>query len=528
MVSLSRKWQVRRLRLGASLKGGSIVDQHVKQRLLRLPNRSFGSGSVCVEPAKGQPRGGPSVSIPVLSGLCRVADIVLMAAASAVTGLLLRRVSDVPPWGEFVVVCCIAIAVARAAAERLRVYSLPALLDPLGHVVPLALSLASAAVASAGAILLLHHGLADLPYLITQPVAWALSSGATLLAFRSVVAWRLNAHAQAGRLGMRIALVGATETSLRFFQDAARDPGLTVVGIFDDRATDSVCSIAEDALRGTLDDLVALARAEPVDAILISLPLSATGRIDALRQRLVGVATDILIAADFGPILTPTARLTRIGDSSVLSISERPLKDWTAFKKGLFDRVSSALFLLLGAPLMALIALIVKLDSPGPALFRQDREGLNGVPFTMLKFRTMQHRSSADESVQATADDRRVTRSGYWLRRFSLDELPQLWNVLRGDMSLVGPRPHLATTRAGNRLFSDVVPDYQARHRMKPGLTGWAQVQGLRGETRTEKDIADRVAQDLYYIDNWSLGLDLRIIVRTILREIVSRSGRAY
>lgn len=190
---------------------------------------------------------------------------------------------------------------------------------------------------------------------------------------------------------------------------------------------------------------MALARHEKLDAIVIALPLSAASRIAALRHRLVGLATDVVMTAGFGPVLTPSARLTRLGLNSVLSISERPLKDWTAFKKATFDRVASAVFLLLAAPLMAVIAVLVKLDSPGPALFRQEREGLNGVPFTMRKFRTMR-RAAGDESVQATAHDHRVTRSGFWLRRCSLDELPQLWNVLCGDMSLVGPRPHLATT----------------------------------------------------------------------------------
>ncbi len=178
---------------------------------------------------------------------------------------------------------------------------------------------------------------------------------------------------------------------------------------------------------------------------------------------------------------------------------------------------------------MAVIAVLVKLDSHGPVLFHQRREGLNGQSFTMLKFRTMYHGAQHDQSVQATRHDRRVTRTGYWLRRFSLDELPQLWNVVHGEMSLVGPRPHLATTLAGSRLFSEVVPHYQERHRMRPGITGWAQVQGFRGEIRTEQELIDRIRLDLHYISNWSLGLDIRIILRTVFREMfVSRSGRAY
>ena len=433
-----------------------------------------------------------------------------------------------PPWGEFIVVSAIAVAMARAVAERQQIYTLPALLDPLSQLLGFGLSLVSGAATSIGVLYLLHQDKSDIPYLVTQPLAWAVCSGAGLLAFRSAIAWRLQAHAAAGRLSKRIAVIGANACSLQLIQDTATDPALHVVGIYDDRATRLPADIVRNWIRGDVADLVSLARRQPVDAIVISLPLSATDRIAEMRRRLAGIATDIYLTTETGMLAAAGAQFTCLGKHPVLSVSTRPLKDWPAFKKAMFDRVASAALLVLGLPVMALIAVVVKLDSDGPVLFRQDREGLNGVPFTMLKFRTMRHYPGNDESVQATANDSRVTRSGYWLRRFSLDELPQLWNVLRGEMSLVGPRPHLATTRAGNRLFSDVVPHYQARHRMKPGLTGWAQVQGLRGETRSEQEITDRVAQDLYYIDNWSLGLDLRIIGRTILREIISRSGRAY
>ena len=452
-----------------------------------------------------------------------------MALTSGATGLLLSRLSQAPHWGEVVVVSIIAIATARMLAERQQLYRLPALLDPLLQLPRLCLCVGAGAAASSGTLFLLHQRPAEYPYLLTQPFAWALASGAGLLAMRSMVAWRLQTLGKAGRLSTRVALIGANAASMQFVRDSCKDTSLSIIGIYDDRATRLPDPALRAWVRGDVAALVSLARREPVDAIVIALPLEATQRIAEMRRRLAGIATDVFLTPDFSVSSYSGAQFTPLGRISVLSVSTRPLKDWPAFKKGLFDRVSSAVFLLLALPLLVLIAIIVKLDSRGPVLFRQEREGLNGVPFTMLKFRTMFWRPDGDESIQATERDRRVTRSGYWLRRFSLDELPQLWNVLRGDMSVVGPRPHLATTRAGARLFSEVVPHYQARHRMKPGLTGWAQVQGLRGETRTERDIADRVRQDLYYIDNWSLGLDLRIIARTIMREIiVSSSGRAY
>ena len=441
-----------------------------------------------------------------------------MGLTSTGTGLLLSRLSDAPQWGEVVVVSVIAMAMTRLFAERQRMYRLPVLIDPLLHLPRLGLGVAAGAVASGAALLLLHRSSATYPYLLTQPLAWALASGAGLLALRSGVAWRLQVLGKAGRLSTRVALVGANAASMKFVRDSAGDSSVSIIGIYDDRATRLSDTGLRDWMRGDIAALVSLARREPVDAVLIALPLEATQRIAQVRRRLAGIATDIFLTPDVAVSFYDGAKFTPLGQTSVLSVSTRPLKDWPAFKKGLFDRVSSAVFILLTLPLLLVIAAIIKLDSRGPVLFRQEREGLNGVPFTMLKFRTMFWQPQADQSVQATQGDRRVTRSGYWLRRFSLDELPQLLNVLRGEMSVVGPRPHLATTRAGSRLFSEVVPHYQARHRMKPGLTGWAQVQGLRGETRTERDIADRVQQDLYYIDHWSLGLDLRIIVRTIMQ----------
>ena len=473
-------------------------------------------------------RGGPTLSIPVISGRCRGADLVFMVVAALAVGVTLRHVSDVPPWGEFVVVSGISVATSRAIAERLGIYRLAALLDPLAQVSNLGVCFAGGAVAAMAALFLLHQHQPFLPYLISQPATWALTGGVLVLSYRSIVAWQLQADSKAGRLSTRVALIGANAGSLKFVNETANDPAIQVVGIYDDRATRLPPNVTRTWLRGSVADLVAIARQQPIDAIVISLPLSATGRIEAMRRQLAGIATDVFLATDSAALCYAGAKFTTLGSSPVLSVSCRPLKDWPAFKKAAFDRVASALFLLLALPLMGAVALLVKMDSPGPVLFRQEREGLNGKPFVMLKFRTMHCRPDNDESVQARLNDDRVTRIGLWLRRFSLDELPQLWNVLRGDMSLVGPRPHLATTRAGNRLFSEVVPHYQARHRMKPGVTGWAQVQGLRGETRTEQEILARVAQDLYYIENWSLGLDLKIIMRTLLREIVSTSGKAY
>ena len=203
-----------------------------------------------------------------------------------------------------------------------------------------------------------------------------------------------------------------------------------------------------------------------------------------------------------------------------------PIDEWQRKQKTVFDCLAATCMLLLLAPFLVAVALLIALDSPGPVLFRQSRTGLNNRPFMILKFRTMHH-SMADALAeqQTTRNDPRVTRIGGMLRRFSIDELPQLINVLRGDMSMVGPRPHAPNTKAAGQLFTDVVLNYALRHKVKPGITGWAQVNGWRGETKTVEEIRARVDHDLHYIQNWSMAFDVKIMLLTLLREVRSKTA---
>jgi lipopolysaccharide/colanic/teichoic acid biosynthesis glycosyltransferase len=187
--------------------------------------------------------------------------------------------------------------------------------------------------------------------------------------------------------------------------------------------------------------------------------------------------------------------------------------------------VATAMLIVL-APLLALTALVIKLDSRGPVLFRQTRIGYNNVPFQVLKFRTMHHHMTDHLADRQTCrGDKRITRVGKWLRQLSIDELPNLFNVLRGEMSLIGPRPHAPNTKAAGIMFADAVPDYAARHRVKPGITGWAQVNGWRGETKTIVQLEQRVQHDLHYIAAWSTWLDVKILLLTVAREIFSKQA---
>ena len=221
-----------------------------------------------------------------------------------------------------------------------------------------------------------------------------------------------------------------------------------------------------------------------------------------------------------------TLQASHIGGHTFLNVIDQPLRDWRSIAKTVEDRILGALILTLIAPLMVAIALLIRLDSPGPALFRQKRYGFNNQLIEVLKFRTMYQEMSDSNAERLTQrNDPRITRVGAFLRRTSLDELPQFLNVLRGDMSIVGPRPHALSAKAGTLLYQEAVKYYDARHRMKPGITGWAQVNGWRGETDTLEQIRKRVEHDLYYIEHWSIAFDLWIVARTIVGGFSGRNA---
>jgi exopolysaccharide biosynthesis polyprenyl glycosylphosphotransferase len=211
----------------------------------------------------------------------------------------------------------------------------------------------------------------------------------------------------------------------------------------------------------------------------------------------------------------------------MLTLFDRPISGWSAVIKLIEDQTVALMALILLTPVMLAIACAIKIESPGPVLFRQRRFGFNDHLIEVWKFRTMRAEyTDADAKEQTTKGDPRVTRVGRFLRKWSLDELPQLFNVLRGEMSIVGPRPHAIATKAGGKLFQEVVDRYAARHRVKPGITGWAQVNGWRGETDTIRKVRTRVKFDLFYIDNWSVWFDVYIILRTFVA--IFRTDSAY
>lgn len=267
---------------------------------------------------------------------------------------------------------------------------------------------------------------------------------------------------------------------------------------------------------GGLSELFNLIRCGEVDQVIIALPWSAGAPLLELIGRVAECPVRIRLTPDL-----EHASSNHRADRGLIDLAEPPLSGWTSLLKRCEDLVLAGIGLVLFAVPMGIIWLTIRLDSPGPALFRQSRTGFNNCDFAMLKFRTMQHRfADPDGSRQAIPDDPRITRVGGFLRRTSLDELPQIFNVLAGDMSLVGPRPHARGTRAGSRKFDEVVAHYASRHRVRPGLTGLAQVRGLRGPTDTEATLARRVDSDLEYIEHWSIWLDLVVLARTAVAVV--------
>jgi putative colanic acid biosynthesis UDP-glucose lipid carrier transferase len=286
-----------------------------------------------------------------------------------------------------------------------------------------------------------------------------------------------------------------------------------IVGWFDDRATGRLHADASGKVLGGLAELVPYVRQHSVKDVYITLPLSEQPRIRALLAGVQSTTASIFFVPDLSAVGMILGRLRVVNGLPVVGICETPFTGINGLVKRASDIVLASLILVLVAPLMLALAIGVKLSSPGPVIFRQRRNGLDGEEIWIYKFRSMSTQDNGTVVKQATRDDPRITPFGRFIRRNSLDELPQFLNVLQGRMSIVGPRPHAV---AHNDLYSPTIKAYMVRHKVRPGITGWAQVNGLRGETETLEKMRARVEYDLEYLRTWSLWLDLKIILRTV------------
>jgi putative colanic acid biosynthesis UDP-glucose lipid carrier transferase len=291
-----------------------------------------------------------------------------------------------------------------------------------------------------------------------------------------------------------------------------REQGRDVLGWFDDRTDQRLDAETAGKMLGTLQDVAPYIRAHGVKEVYITLPLGSQPRILELRESVQGTTAAIFFVPDVFGISIIQGTLQDMNGVPVVGICETPFTGTNELIKRTFDIVVATIMLIVLSPLLLAIAIGVKLSSPGPVIFRQRRNGLDGGEITVYKFRSMTTQDNGPVIDQATKGDPRITKLGAFLRRTSLDELPQFFNVLQGRMSIVGPRPHAV---AHNELYRELIKAYMVRHKVRPGITGWAQVNGLRGETETIDKMKARVEYDLEYLRNWSLGLDMQIIVRT-------------
>lgn len=488
----------------------------------RMYNSAFGGGAARSSTTKNIWLRGH----PMVSATFRIADLAAVTAVAAIVSFLVDSEDPSRRHGLALVAFAVVLSfcVFPRAASALEKATASRLVGHVGYLGQLFPALACSTIAAALGFAFIGW---RWPSLIAIAVGWgALNAVALVIArlagYHTLTHPRVNQH-----IMRKVAVIGSDDVAWRIASlcQSDRAAQIRLLGVFSDDATKDPMQAEGQRLSGSVDELIALSRDTLLDDIIIAIPPGedAAQRAQDLRWRLRGVATEVYLL----PYLTSSEDalpMERFGPFSLAVVQRRPLTHGQALWKRGFDLVSGLVLLLMLFPVLAVVALAVKLDSPGPILFRQPRLGLNDRTFTILKFRSM-YASSTDimAARQTSKEDARVTRVGKWLRKLSLDELPQLFNVLSGDMSLVGPRPHAPSTRAGGQLLKDVMAEYVVRHQVKPGITGWAQINGSRGELVTTEDLRRRVTFDLEYIQRWSLWLDIKIVVLTVLREVFSK-----
>lgn len=355
-------------------------------------------------------------------------------------------------------------------------------------------------------------------------VSWFVVTPFALLASHLVLRKIASKLRRSGQV-RSVVIVGANEVGMKLANRIAEFPHMFMEmrGYFDDRAKTRLPAKLDMPLLGHMTDIADYVREHNINMIFISQPISAQPRIRQLLDALQDTTASIYFLPDIYTFDLMQARFDQVGGVPVVAICETPFTGINSLVKRLSDIVLAAFIQLLLSPVMLSIALAVKLSSPGPIIFKQRRYGLNGEEIIVYKFRSMAVCEDGAKVTQAQKNDQRVTRLGAFLRRSSLDELPQFINVLQGRMSIVGPRPHAV---AHNEQYRGLIKGYMLRHKVKPGITGWAQVNGLRGETDTLDKMAARIEYDLDYLRNWSISLDLWIILRTV--KVVLGRDNAY
>ncbi len=465
-------------------------------------------------------RGKADISPPVVTGLVRVADLAAIVVAALAAHYI--RFQNLEFTGPYIAAVLVVALISANIFHVARLYEFQALTRHLFQARRLFFSW------SLVILLMLSAGFltkTSSEYSRIWVLLWFTFAFVGLSALRLAIKLMLGKWQREGRLTQKIAIIGAGEQGRRVIEhiDAQPDSGTVLVGVFDDRKTRVPNSVGGHEVRGGLDALLKCVRSEEIDLVIVALPWSAEKRLIGILEKLKTAPIDVRLCPEGVAYQFPNRPLDYFHGIGMLSIFERPISHWDRLVKGLEDRVLAVCILVFIAPLLAIIAVIIKLDSPGPALFRQQRFGFNNDLIEVYKFRTMYFdEDQTDGYRQAGRNDSRITRFGQFLRKSSLDELPQFLNVLEGKMSVVGPRPHPIPL---NDQFAVVMDEYFARHNVKPGITGWAQINGFRGETTTPEAMRMRVRYDLYYIENWSVWFDLRIVILTVFKGFVNENA---
>ncbi|HLH48033.1 MAG TPA: undecaprenyl-phosphate glucose phosphotransferase [Roseiarcus sp.] len=465
---------------------------------------------LAAEPAK------PRYSSVVLAGLVRAAELIIIVMSA----ILVHRLYVAPSAGYAPSYFIIAVAVALLSMvvfQGLQTYHPTAFRQPIRQVFRIAGGWSFVFLIVFAAIFFLKlDGVISRVWVAT----WFLLGLAALAVERAILSRIALTLVRAGRLDRRTVVVGGGDFGRDLLRDLAkaRHSEIKMLGVFDDRGDDRSPETVEGfAKLGNVDDLVDFARHTRIDLVIFALPITAEQRILEMLRKLWVLPIDIRLAAHANRLRFRPRSYSYVGHVPVLDILDKPIADWDVVIKLAFDKLVGGLALIALSPILLATALAVKLDSPGPVLFRQKRYGFNNEMIEVFKFRSMYvDQTDANAAKLVTKSDPRVTRVGRFIRKTSLDELPQLFNVVfKGDLSLVGPRPHAVHAKAADRQYDEVVDGYFARHRVKPGITGWAQINGWRGETDTPEKIQHRVEHDLHYIENWSILLDLYILAIT-------------
>jgi Undecaprenyl-phosphate glucose phosphotransferase len=449
------------------------------------------------------------------------------AAIISASGLLTHAISNAPVQ-SVALECAVVLAVAFIAVAALRrqwAYSVAALGQFVAQVGKTLTALPVVFAGLAGIAFLLDWQLFTPAWLVSW-LCFAVAAVGLVRFCQQTIVRSLTAN---GRLTRRTVIVGGGADAEQLIQALKADSRseLEILGLFDDRNDNRSSPLTSGIQKlGSFESLEAFCRDQGVDLLIVTVPPTAETRLMQILNQLFTLQVDIRISALNSKLRLNSRSYAHIGRVPMLAVMDKPLGDWDRAIKNVEDKVLAAVLLVLASPVMALTALAIRLDSKGPVLFKQKRFGFNNELIEVYKFRSMYtDMSDANASKLVTKGDPRVTKVGRFIRKSSLDELPQLFNVLQGNMSLVGPRPHATQAKADVDLYQTVVAGYFARHRMKPGVTGWAQVNGWRGETDTHEKIVRRVEFDLAYIDRWSVSFDLAIIVMTPFSLLMTKNA---